>query len=386
MMHANARDYDFEQFTPPPDDEPPPNGPDDYGTSRQQHPPEFDFTGIPLSISEWLARDLPSPDMIMGDWLSTTSRALLVAGTGLGKTNFAMALGMAVAAGTSFLHWAARRPAKVLYIDGEMSRRLLQQRITDATGRLGETPAGFFAFSHEDIENFAPLNTPAGQACIEALIERLGGVDLIIFDSIMCLTAGDMKDEESWQQTMPWVRSLTRRSIGQVWVHHTGHDETRGYGTKTREWQLDTVMVLEAVRRDDTDVSFVLEFRKARERTPATRADFAPVKVWLGEQWEWSGGERVPGELKRRLNDRQRLALDILVDCALDHGKPPPVAFGLPKGLTAVSADKWRDELFARGVLDREEANPREAFRRIRNSLANRKMIGERDGLVWRAA
>jgi hypothetical protein len=35
-----------------------------------------------------------------------------------------------------------------------------------------------------------------------------------------------MKDEEPWQDTLPWIRSLTNRSIGQLWVHHTGHEET----------------------------------------------------------------------------------------------------------------------------------------------------------------
>jgi hypothetical protein len=87
----------------------------------------------------------------------------------------------------------------------------------------------------------------------------------------MCLLAGDMKEAEPWAAVMPWVRSLTRRRIGQLWLHHTGHDESRSYGDKTKEWQRDTVMHMEAIERADADVSFALEFRKARERTPATR-------------------------------------------------------------------------------------------------------------------
>src|SRR4051812_8887634 len=53
----------------------------------------------PLSIDEWLARDLPEPDLLMGDWLSTTNRTLLVAPTGVGKTGFVMALGAHVSDG-----------------------------------------------------------------------------------------------------------------------------------------------------------------------------------------------------------------------------------------------------------------------------------------------
>lgn len=30
------------------------------------------------------------------------------------------------------------------------------------------------------------------------------------------LTVGDMKDTEPWQQTLPWMLSLTKREIGQI--------------------------------------------------------------------------------------------------------------------------------------------------------------------------
>jgi hypothetical protein len=255
-------------------DAPPVFGPNDYGSVTTFPGTVPNVSGAVLKIEDWLSRYLPPPDLLLGSWLTTTSRVLFTADTGLGKTNFAKALGFAVAAGAPFLHWGARRAARVLYVDGEMSRLLLRQRISDAAKRLGTKPANFFALSHEDIDGFAPLNTPAGQACIEAIIKQIGGIDLAIFDSIMCLVAGDMKDEEPWQQTLPWVRSLTRRNIAQIWINHTGHDATRGYGTKTREWQMDTVLHADAVERADADVSFGLRFTKARERAPQTRADF----------------------------------------------------------------------------------------------------------------
>ena len=178
-----------------------------------------------LRLDEWLKRDLPEPDFILGHWLTTTSRVLLSAPTGLGKSMVGMALGMSVASGNGFLHWPGVRAAKVLYIDGEMSRRLLKRRLNDEIARVGKQPAGFYAFSHEDADNFVPLNTSDGQKFIDSLVGSIGGVDLIIFDNIMSLIAGDMKDEESWRQTLPWVRSLTRRNVGQIWIHHTGHDE-----------------------------------------------------------------------------------------------------------------------------------------------------------------
>jgi hypothetical protein len=137
-------------------------------------------TGPILTLAEWLARDLPVADPILGHWLTTTSRVLLTAPTGLGKTMLGVGVGFAISAGTGFLHWRGIRPARVLFIDGEMSGRLLKQRLADEASRLGIRPDGMHAFSHEDVENFAPLNTPAGHACINAVIERIGELDLIL--------------------------------------------------------------------------------------------------------------------------------------------------------------------------------------------------------------
>jgi predicted ABC-type sugar transport system permease subunit len=92
----------------------------------------------------------------------------------------------------------------------------------------------------------------------------------------------------------------------------------------------------------------------------------------------------VPAATNRKLSDRQRLALDALADCAADRGQSPPQGFGLPNGLVAATLDQWRDELRSRGVLDPDAKNPREDFRRVRNSLHARKLIGVRDNFVWR--
>jgi AAA domain len=157
-----------------PDNDPAPNAyalrqAIDRGTASQR---TASAACLPLTIEQWLQRDLPDPDYLLGSWLTTTTRALFVADTGLGKTNFAMALGMHVAEGTDFLHWRARRPTNVLFIDGEMSRQLLKTRIADAVARLGSRPAGFCALSHEDVENFAPINSEAGQVRIAPVADR----------------------------------------------------------------------------------------------------------------------------------------------------------------------------------------------------------------------
>jgi AAA domain len=242
------------------------------------------------SVAAWLERDIPEPDFLLGQVLSTTNRGILIADTGLGKTNLAMAMAAAIAnGGNGFLHWRCRGlPARVLIIEGEMSLRLVKRRLGDMTRRAGDVPPTLYVVSRSDprFTDMPPLNIEDGQKYIDAVIAQLGGVDFIIFDNVQALLIGDMKDELPWQQTLPWVRSLTNQNIGQLWVHHTGHNTAHSYGTKTREWQLDFVILLEEVERKGADIAFSLKFTKARECSPDNKADFEPTVIRLAkDQW-----------------------------------------------------------------------------------------------------
>jgi hypothetical protein len=330
----------------------------------------------PLTIAEWTARELPAPDFLMGKWMTTTSRILQVAPTGIGKTTLVLHLGMAASAGMDFLHWSGCRPCKILYVDGEMSRRLLKQRILDAARRLGCEPTGFHALSHEDISDFHPLNTSQGQDQLEREIAKIGDLDFLIFDSVMCLLIGDMKEEAPWAQVMPWVRSLTRRNIGQMWVNHTGHDESRQYGTKTREWQMDTVLFQEPVKREGTDVSFNLEFRKARERTPATRSDFRPVRVALvDDAWKYEDAQPTPKKPPSPLGLK---FLDALRNALIDSQM-------VVDGRKAVGCDAWQAECVRLGLIDKKQKpdSARAMFSRYRRELIAAARIGCDGDLSW---
>jgi hypothetical protein len=227
---------------------------------------QYDIDLSLLDLATWLERDIPPPDFLLGELLSTTTRALLIGPTGLGKTNFSMAKGFAIATGADFLHWkGSGKPHRVLIIDDEMSRRLMQQRLRDLVRRnSGVRPGTFKVLCKEDFEEMPPLNTKDGQRYVDQVIEKLGGVDLVILDNIQALNIGDMNDPASWEPVLPWMRDLTRREIGQEWIHHPGHNETHGYGTSTREWQLDTVMLMARIEQSaDADIASI-------RRTPPT--------------------------------------------------------------------------------------------------------------------
>jgi hypothetical protein len=324
----------------------------------------------PLTVKEWRSRELPPPDRLLGEWMSTTSRILLSGDTGMGKSSVSMAIAAHTAAGQDFLHWRAHRPARVLYIDGEMSRRLLKRRIEDVVRRLGCEPDDLLFLSSEDVADFPPLNTPEGIAMLNNTLEHLGGIDFIFFDNIMALIQGDQKDEIGWTAVLPLVNSLTKRGVGQLWVHHTGHDASRGYGTKTREWRMDTVIHLMAVERADTDICFQLEFRKARERTPESRADYQNVTIALVED-KWLGTVGISRDKPSPAEAKMLEAFDDLVK----DGK----AVQRADGHWAVTRDDWESECLRRGIV-----KSKDQFRTNRSRLVHKNHV-ECDGdWSWR--
>ena len=254
------------------------------------------------SLAAWLKKEMPPRDYLMGTVMCTTSRWMIYAPTGLGKTLFALNMATAIAAGKDFLNWKGGRPCRVLYIDGEMPRETFKERTQQVANLYGEN-AQVFGLNRDSLqadgEDIPPLNNDEGQAWLERQID-LYQPNVIIFDSIMCLLSGDMKEEESWEPVKKLMKSLTNRYIAQIWVHHTGHAEGRSYGSNTREWELDTVLRLD--RPKDNGEGFVLNFTKHRLRTHINAEEFMPIQCALTQDgWHISG---VTKETSKKGDDR----------------------------------------------------------------------------------
>jgi hypothetical protein len=113
-----------------------------------------------------------------------------------------------------------------------------------------------------------------------------------------------------------------------------------------------------------------LEFRKARERTPETRADFEDVTISLiDDQWLEEGGRRQPGKASG-----QELSVLAVFDELI--GSTNVVTH---KGRRAVHSDTWKDECLRRGFL----VTPN-AFRSYRSRLAGKYLIECGGDLAWK--
>jgi hypothetical protein len=69
----------------------------------------------------------------------------------------------------------------------------------------------------------------------------------------------------------------------------------------------------------------------------------------------------------------------------LSSGQPAPANLELPSKTIVVPLAAWREQLYRKGVLDREAKSPREEFKRVRQRLQARGLIGVHDAVLWKA-
>jgi AAA domain len=368
----------------------PPDGPSvNAGATTKQIllPPPPDRAS--LTISAWLDRPLPDRDFLLGKLLCTTSRLFIIGETGIGKTLFGAAIGGACAKGAAFLNWEAGRPARVMFIDGEMPIETFKERMELIAASYGrEIP--FFGYNREDLgfDGMPPLNIDLGKAWLQREIEAIKP-DLIIFDSVMCLLVGSMQDEATWAPMKPLVCELSARRIAQVWFNHA-NDLGKSFGDKTREWEMDTTGKLSKVEGDETAIR--LEFIKARHRTPANAGQFAPLIFRPNDDWRFeiaksASGAKSGGDVDM-VRDEFIKAYDRLAD-----GVTKSLGLDDRSSVRKVPVASIREELKDHGLLDIDDKGniervSRNHFSRAKKLLLVRRggagLFAERKGQIWR--
>jgi len=173
-----------------------------------------------------LSREPEPDDYIFGDnngngILSTTDFYQIFGATGSGKTLFALAKASYIAAGKDFIGWPCKRPRRVLYLDGELPEKTLQNRLRLYKGLCAaETQLlheNLFIVSREMLisklgADLAPLDSPAGAAQLLWLVDELD-IDVVFMDSRFCLLEGDMKEAGSMPKSL--ILSLRNRHKAQ---------------------------------------------------------------------------------------------------------------------------------------------------------------------------
>lgn len=238
-----------------------------------------------IDIFDFMTLDLPEREDLIAPILQRQGIAMLHAQRGIGKTFIALSIAHMVASGGKlFDRWEAPKPAKVLYIDGEMPARAMQDRLRAICAGMQSdiTARGMFSLLTPDLQD-APmpnLATPEGQAAVE---QEIMANDFIVIDNLATLTSyGRANEEESWRPIQEWLLRLRRQGKTTLVIHHEGKNGQQR-GTSAKEDAVDTVISLKRPKdyREDEGSRFELHYLKCRH---VTGKDAMPFEATLTSQ------------------------------------------------------------------------------------------------------
>jgi putative DNA primase/helicase len=198
-----------------------------------------------VAIEELLAREIKPREMLLEPILPEQGLAMIYSYRGVGKTYLALGIAAAVASGTRFLRWMAPRPRRVLYVDGELPARTLQEPLAMivAGSEGGEPTSETLRIITPDFQErpIPDLATSQGQRLVEP---HLSGIDLLVLDNLSALCrCGNENEGGDWLPVQEWALELRRRGMSVLFVHHAGKNKSQR-GTSRREDLLDTVVTL----------------------------------------------------------------------------------------------------------------------------------------------
>ena len=222
--------------------------------------PSRDLSKYVLSFDELAEMDIPKREFLLGSWLPNASFGMVYAERGHGKSWFCMAMSVAIAHGSKhFLGWSISSQQGVLYVDGELPLKVLQERLQVITETWEIPIIKPLNFITPDVQEYGipDISSVKGQEAIDNLITE--EIKLIIFDNISTLSRSGVENEaESWLPLQNWTLDLRRRGIAVLFIHH-GNKSGGQRGTSRREDILDTVIQLKRPNDYKTDEGSVFE-------------------------------------------------------------------------------------------------------------------------------
>ncbi len=303
------------------------------------------------TLEALLRAEFPPRHYLLAPWLRQGESAMLWAAAGVGKTQVALTMALAVAGGGAFLGWSSAVPRRVLLVDGEMSIEDLQARLAMLAGTIaGFDPVAagrnLRVVSRQDqgtqAGDFPDLAAEAGQREIVRQAE-LHGAELILLDNLSTLATLDDENEASaMNPVLNFLLELKARRLACVLVHHSGKSGTTYRGSSKLATTFEVILGLK--RKDGAPVgtaAFTTEWTKFRGKaTEATTAQ----EVTLAE---------VSGKAEWQAVASEDCALEQLVRAinSAEHATQREVAQAL--GWSEAKASKMVTRAEAEGRLNR---------------------------------
>jgi len=341
---------------------------------------------FPLRAFENVRIQTEGRNYLVKGLLANTGLAVIWGPPKCGKSFWSADLGMHIALGWNYRgHRVQQAPVVYIALEGQHG---FPARVEAFRRHHGAESAPFYLLA-------ASLDLVAKAGQLIASIKAQLGTDLpgvLFLDTLnRSLVGSESKDEDMARFLAAAERVAQELNCAVVIVHHCGIDASRPRGHTSLSGAVESQLKVE--RGNTGEVIVTVEL--AKDFAEGTEVVSRLERVDLGMDADGDPITSlvvlpVEGPIQRRavtrkLTDRQRLALAALDECAANDGTPAPASMQLPARTVVVQRNAWREELFRKGVLDRDAKSPREEFKRVRMQLQARALIGVNGELVWKA-
>ena len=326
-----------------------------------------------------------SKSWLVKNMLGASEMSAFYGPPGCGKGVIIEDMGLHIAAGLDW-HGRATNRGAVLYIALEREKLVERRAIAFREKHdLRDLPFAIVG----GVYDFRQPATANQIAAICGQVEDATGepVVLIIIDTVSRALAGGDENSPKDMGALIMTAGLIQQKCPTahvLWVHHIPHDTDRLRGHGALLGAVDTsvsvssggmVRSAKVVKANDSEegesIAFTIEsIQIAPDGTTAPVAVPAETTTTTATN-------------KRRLSANAQVGLDALTETIINHGKPAPQSLGLPASSKTVTIDQWEDELLRRAVLNQKDNNRWRDFKRIREQLAAKSIIGVRDNHVW---
>jgi hypothetical protein len=221
-------------------------------------------------LEAFLAKDYPETRQIIGP-IQSQQVIMCAAATGIGKTQLAVALAYSVTTGRPLFDWKIPEPVSVLFVDGEMSGRQLQDRLRLYSWPEERQPLHLFNSISWAADQGLEQPNLAKVECQDMICRLAQGKSLVLLDNVMSLVSvpgTSFSSDEFWRTVFPLNLRLRAMGCTVIWFDHTNREGTP-FGTSTKQWQADLVFTLERNKKsadfeDRPGAAFKLAFIKVR--------------------------------------------------------------------------------------------------------------------------
>lgn len=223
---------------------------------------------VVISAKELLQSQIQAPPDIVTPWLKEGSVCLIYGPAKVCKTWFCLELSICIVEGKPFLDYQVNGNRRALYIDAEMMRAEIKERVEKLAGntdRLDFLTADVFA---DTFNCPLDLTKSDSQDVISQLITQ-NGYDIVFVDTLSSLAPRkDENDNASLEllALLAFARHLKAQGVAVVLVHHSGHDGKHSRGASALPSAVDTVISLKKVGNDDELIE--MEFTHTRQKKP----------------------------------------------------------------------------------------------------------------------